>query len=282
MPRFGIAIDVTRCTGCYACFLACKDEFAGNDYLPLAAAQPNDGPSWVRIEELTHGTGSKVKVDYTTVMCQHCQDAPCIKAGFGDAVYRRADGIVIIDAVKAKGRKEIAESCPYGAIQWNESLQLAQKCNLCAQMIDKGEKTTRCVETCPTQAMVFGDLEDANSAISQVLKAKADKAESLKPELGTRPTIQYFELPKPFVAGEVLLADKTGECAVGARVTLTSKADKKTQSTETDFLGDFEFKGLATGGEYTVRVEYAGYRAKEMTVRTNTSLNVGEIVLGRM
>jgi Fe-S-cluster-containing dehydrogenase component len=277
MPRYGISIDVTRCTGCFACFLACKDEFAGNDYLPVAAAQTSEGPAWLRIEEMTHGAGSKVKVDYTTVMCQHCQDASCIKPEFGDAVYRRADGIVIIDPVEAKGRREIVDSCPYGAIQWNESSQLAQKCNLCAQLIDSGEKTTRCVETCPTQAMIFGDLEDPKSAVSQLLAERSH--ESYKPELATKPAVKYFGLPKPFLAGEVLLANKTGECAYGAKVTLMSKADQKVLTATTDFLGDFEFKGLVTGTEYTLRAEFDGYRAKEISVRIDASVNVGELVL---
>jgi len=279
MPRYGFSIDVTRCTGCYACFLACKDEFAGNDRLPVAAAQTNEGTAWLRIEETTHGAGSKVKVDYTTVMCQHCQDAPCIKPEFGDAVYRRPDGIVIIDPVKAKGHREIMDSCPYGVIQWNESSQLAQKCNLCAQLIDSGEKTTRCVETCPTQAMVFGDLDDPQSAVSQVRNEKPGKYEDYRPELATRPAVKYFGLPKPFVAGEVLLADKRGECAGGAKVTLVSKNGQTVMTTTTDFLGDFEFKGLTAAAEYTLRAEVEGYRAKEITVRVNTSVNVGEVVL---
>ena len=279
MPRYGISIDVTRCTGCYACFLACKDEFVGNDYLPVAAAQPSEGPAWLRIEELTHGTGTNVKVDYTTVMCQHCQDAPCIKPEFGDAVYRRADGIVIIDPVKAKGNKKIAESCPYGAIQWNETAQLAQKCNMCAQMIDAGERTTRCVETCPTQAMVFGDMDDPKSAVSLAIAEKAGKYESLNPEFGAKPTVQYFGLPRPFIAGEVILADKQGECASGAKVTLNAKAGAKSAVTTTDFLGDFEFKNLAAGAEYTLLAECEGYKAKQIAVRVDASLNVGEIVL---
>ncbi len=279
MPRYGIAVDVTRCTGCYSCFLACKDEFVGNAYPPLSAAQPDEGPSWLRVEELTHGSGSKIKVDYTVVMCQHCEEAPCIKPEFGDAVYRRADGIVIIDPVKAKGRKEIVASCPYGVIAWNETAQLAQKCTLCAHMIDGGEKTVRCVETCPTQALAFGDLDDSASAIAQLLKAKGEKVESYKPEFGTRPAIRYFELPQPFIAGEVLLAGKPGECVRGAKVTLRSKAGQNLAATETDFLGDFEFKGLDAGGEYLLRAEYEGYLAKEVTVRTDASVNVGELLL---
>lgn len=198
---------------------------------------------------------------------------------FGDAVYRRPDGIVIIDPVKAKGRKEIVASCPYGVISWNEELGLAQKCTLCAHMIDQGEKTVRCVETCATQALAFGDLDDPNSAVSNAIKEKAGKYESLKPELGTRPTVKYYSLPKPFIAGEVLLAGKTNECVKGAKVTLVSKADRKTAATETDFLGDFEFKGLDTGGEYVLRAEYQGYLAKEVAVRTDASVNVGEVVL---
>ena len=283
MPRYGISVDVTRCTGCYACFLACKDEFAGNDYLPLSAAQPDAGPSWIRVEEVEHGTGTKVKVDYVPIACQQCADAPCIRPEFGDAVYRRADGIVIIDPVKAKGKKEIVDSCPYGAISWNQASSLAQKCTMCAHMIDSGEKTTRCVETCPTQALVFGDLDDSESTISQMFTDKAGKIESYRPELGTNPVVKYVSLPKPFIAGEVLLADKQGECARGAKVTLQAisnkGADDKILATETDFLGDFEFKDLAKDAEYLLRAEYQGYLAKEVIVKTDASVNLGELVL---
>jgi Fe-S-cluster-containing dehydrogenase component len=278
MPRYAITVDVTRCSGCYSCFLACKDEFVGNDYPPLSAAQPGEAPPWMRIDELEHGSGSKVKVNYTPVMCQHCQQAPCIRPEFGDAVYRRPDGIVIIDPVKAKGRKEIVDSCPYGVISWNEELSLAQKCTLCAQMIDASEKSIRCVETCPTQAMAFGDVDDPNSAVSKAMQEKAGY-ESLRPELGTRPLVQYYGLPRPFIAGEVLLAGKVGECVKGAKVTLLSKAGQSLAATQTDFLGDFEFKGLDTGGEYVLRAEYPGYLAIELAVRTDASVNVGELVL---
>jgi len=283
MARYGIAVNVERCTGCYNCFVSCKDEFAGNDYLPLSAAQPDAGPGWIRVEEVEHGTGSKVKVAYVPILCQQCADAPCIRPEFGDAVYRRADGIVMIDPVKARGKKEIVDSCPYGAISWNEASGLAQKCTMCAHMIDRGEKTTRCVESCPTQALVFGDLDDPQSPISKMFADKAGKVESYKPELGTRPVMKYVSLPKPFIAGEVLLADKQGECARGVKVTLkaisANGADNKILATETDFLGDFEFRGLATNAEYLLRAEYHGYVAKEVTVKTDASVNLGELVL---
>ena len=279
MARYGLAVDIERCTGCYSCFLACKDEHVGNDYLPTSAAQPETGHSWMRIEEVEHGAGTKVKVDYIPIPCQQCADAPCIRPEFGDAVYRRADGIVVIDPIKAKGRKEIVDSCPYGAIFWNEAAQLAQKCTLCAHMLDSGEKITRCAETCATQALFFGDLDDPESSIAKMLAEKAGKVEIYRPELGTHPLMKYVALPKPFIAGEVVLADKPGETAIGAKVSLQAKADKTILTAKTDFLGDFEFKGLAANTEYLLRAEYEGYLAREVTVRTDASLNVGELIL---
>jgi hypothetical protein len=108
---------------------------------------------------------------------------------------------------------------------------------------------------------------------------KAGKIESYMPELGTKPVMKYFGLPKPFIAGEVLLADKQGECARGVKVTLQSKTDNKILATETDFLGDFEFKGLVRDAEYLLRAERQGYLAKEVTVKTDASINLGELVL---
>lgn len=279
MAKFGLAVDIEKCTGCYSCFLACKDEHVGNDYLPTSAAQPNSGHSWIRIEEVEHGAGTKVKVDYIPIPCQQCADAPCILPNNQGAVYRRADGIVVIDPKKAKGRKEIVDSCPYGAIFWNEELKLAQKCTLCAHMLDGGEKITRCAEACPTGALVFGDLDDPGSRVSQMLKVKRGKVESYKPEFGAKPVMKYIGLPKPFIAGEVVLADKQGESVRGAKVTLKPKKGKKVLVSKTDFLGDFEFKNLARDTDYILLAEYKGYTAKKLTVRTHTSLNVGELVL---
>jgi len=279
MAKFGIVVDVEKCTGCYACFLACKDEYIGNDYLPISAAQPASHHKWLHINEIEYGAGTKVKVDYVPVMCQQCADAPCMKLTGHGEVYRRDDGIVIIDPVKAKGHREIVDACPYRVIFWNDEKDLPQKCTFCAHMLDAGEKDVRCAESCPTGALVFGDLDDPGSKVSQLLKARTEKAESFKPEFGTRPVVKYISLPRPFIAGEVLLSDKPGVCLKGAKVTLQSKAGKKISATETDFLGDFEFKGLARDAEYVVRAEFEGYVAKEIAVRTNASLNVGELML---
>jgi hypothetical protein len=76
---------------------------------------------------------------------------------------------------------------------------------------------------------------------------------------------ERLSLPKPFVAGEVLLAGRQGECAYGVKVTLTSKAEQKTFTTKTDFLGDFEFKGLVVGGEYTLRAKYQAISQRKLS-----------------
>ena len=278
MARYGIAVDVDKCTGCYACFLACKDEYVGNDYLPLSAAQPQSGHQWIRINEIEHGSGTKVKVDYVPVMCQHCEDAPCITAA-PDAVYRRKDGIVIIDPEKAKGRKEIVDSCPYRVIYWNSERNVAQKCTLCAHMVDGGQKETRCTEACPTGAMVFGDMDNPKSRASLLLARNKGRVEEFKPEFGAKPLVKYIDLPKPFIAGEVLLSDRQGECVQGAKVTLQAKDDRSVLETKTDSFGDFEFKGLPRDADYVLRAEYEGYFITEVPVRTNASRNLGEVVL---
>ena len=272
MARYGMVIDLTRCTGCYNCFLTCRDEFAGNDNGKYAAAQPMSGMNWIKLVEKERGQYPKVKVAYTPITCMQCDNAGCIKAAKDGAVYRRPDGIVIIDPVKAKGQKQIVSGCPYRVIDWNEEAQLPQKCILCAHMLDKGEKVPRCVESCPTGALVFGDLDDPKSEISKLTA----KAEALHPEFGLKEKVKYIGITKKFIAGTVILGD-VDEVAVGADVTLTG--DGKTQSVKTNGFGDFEFEGLADNAAYAIAVEAKGYKSKSLKAKTTKDTYLGEIVL---
>jgi Fe-S-cluster-containing dehydrogenase component len=274
MARYGMVIDCNKCNGCYNCFLACRDEFCGNDYPGYAAAQPMTGQNWIRVMERERGKYPKVKVAYTPLTCMQCEDAPCLKASRDGAVYRRPDGIVIIDPEKAKGQKQIVSACPYRLIEWNEEKQLPQKCILCAHMLDKGEKEPRCVESCPTGALVFGDMDDPNSAISRLLAA--GNTESLHPEYGLQEKVSYLGLPRKFVAGTVIYGDKD-ECAGGVEVTLSH--DGKVQKTTTDGFGDFEFEGLPSDTEYTVKIEAEGYKPRELKALTKIDVYLGEIAL---
>ncbi len=168
MTTYGMVIDVSRCTGCHNCFLACRDEHVGNDYPPIAAAQPQSGHRWMDVQEYERGKFPRVRVDYLPLPCQHCKEATCVSKAQGGSVYRRADGIVVIDPEKAVGQREIVLSCPHRVIFWNEAKNVPQKCTFCAHLLDKGWKQPRCVEACPTQALVFGDLDDPDSEVSQL------------------------------------------------------------------------------------------------------------------
>jgi len=275
MARLSLLIDVTKCSGCHNCFLACRDEFYGNDYTPYSAPQPLEGQFWMQIKEVERGTYPKPKLDYIPLPCLHCEEAPCVAAAADGAVYRRADGIVIIDPEKAKGQKDIVSSCPYRVIFWNKELEIPQKCTLCAHRLDEGEKQPRCVEACPTGALVFGDLDDPESEIAK-LSASLD-VEVYHPEYASLPTVKYVGIPKRFIAGEVVRRDVPGECAEGVKVTL--EGGGVSLETLSDSYGDFEFDGLEKNTDYRVGVECDGYAPMIIEVSTQTDVDLGEIVL---
>ena len=274
--RYGFVFNIERCNGCYSCFLACKDEHTGNCHKPICAPTC-EGVNLMKLNEIEYGTGSKVKVDYVNTICQQCANPACMKK-YPDQVYKRPDGIVIIDPEKAKGNKDMVNACPYGAIFWNEKEQLPQKCTMCAHMLDAGEKVTRCSECCPNQAILFGDLDDPKSEISLYVAEHKDELEQLKPQLGLGPAHYYRRLPKPFICGEVICS-ACGEDIKGAKVTVTCQESGKVYETETDFLGDFEVRGLPTNKFFTVKIEKEGYQAKELECRTAAAVNLEEIYL---
>ncbi len=275
MSRYSILIDVNKCNGCFNCFLACRDEYFGNDYPGYSAAQPLNGQFWMQVQEIERGEYPKPKISYIPKPCMHCESAPCIAAAKDGAVYRRDDGIVIIDPEKAKGQEAIVNACPYRVIFWDAEKQLPQKCTMCAHRLDEGEKVPRCVESCPVEALVFGDLDDPNS---QIAKLSAELAtESLHPEFGTDSLVQYVGLPKRFVAGEVVYKDNEGECAPGVKVTLSGGGRKL--ETVTDIFGDFEFEGLDKNEKYQVVVSADGYAENKVEFSTYKDVNLGEIVL---
>ena len=274
MTRYGMVIDVTKCCGCYNCFLACKDEHCGQAYPGYNAEQPMTGQFWMNIIEKERGQFPKVKAAYIPVPCQHCEDAPCIDSAKDGAVYRRPDGIVIIDPEKAVGRKQIMPSCPYGAIFWNDGKKLPQKCTLCAHLLDEGWKEPRCVEICPTGALVFGDLDNPDSDVSRLIAAGG--TESFHPGHNLKEKVVYIGLPKKFVAGTVVYGD-TDECAGGVTVTLSNNGAEV--AVETNNFGDFEFENLADNADYTVEIKTDGYKPKTITVKTNNDIYLGVIML---
>ncbi len=265
-------IDVGICNGCYCCQIACKDEHVGNDWTPIAKPQPDTGQFWLKQNEFVRGTVPKVKMYYRPQLCMHCDDAPCIKACAVEAIYKRDDGLVIINPEKCTGTKNCVDACPYGVIYFNEDLNIAQKCTGCAHLIDNGWKEPRCVDACPTGALKFGEESE--------FKALIAKAEVMKPESGAKPRVYYLNIPKKFIAGTVY-DPKAKEVVIGATCTLSGpKAGKKATAT-TDGFGDFWFEGLADG-KYSLKIEAKGFAAKSFdNISTEKDVNLGDIPLSK-
>jgi Fe-S-cluster-containing dehydrogenase component len=269
-----MVIDVTKCNGCYNCFIVCKDEYCGIDHKPYSVGQPMTGQTWMRVVEKERGQYPKVKVDYIPSMCMQCEDPSCAVPA-PDAVYKRADGIVIIDPDKAAGNKDIVTHCPYRAVYWNDDKKVAQKCTFCAHLLDAGWKEPRCVEACPTGTLVFGDLDDPNSEVAKLVAS--GKTEVLA-GYGLDEAVRYIGLPKEFVAGTVVFGDKD-ECAKGVTVTLEGADGTPVATATTDGFGDFEFEGLPANTAYAVKIAAPGYAPADIPVKTSRSINLGDIIL---
>lgn len=274
MTRLGLLIDVTRCSGCHNCFLACRDEHYGNEYPGYSAAQPLNGQFWMQVKEVERGRYPRPKLSYIPSPCLQCQSAPCEAVATDGAVYHRADGVVVIDPVRAKGQDQIVAACPYRVVYWNAELKLPQKCTLCAHRLDAGEKQPRCVESCPTGALLFGDLDDPAAEIARA--SAALPVETYHPEYETGPLVNYVGLPKRMVAGEVVI-EGSDACAEGVKVTL--EGDGVARETASGVFGDFEFDGLPPGEAFRVTVAFEGYAPRSFDVRTHTDVDLGEVVL---
>lgn len=264
-------IDINLCNGCHNCQVACKDEHVGNDWTPIAKPQPDTGQFWMKITDIVQGTVPKVRVRYMHDICQQCDDAPCLAACKTKAIYKREDGIVIIDPEKCSGGRQCLEACPYeNVIYFNRDLNISQKCTFCAHLLDDGWKEPRCVDACPTDALRFGEEED--------LKEYLDGAEILHPEYNTQPRVYYKGLPnKYFIAGAVY-DPEIEECLEGCTVTLTNAGSFKAVL-KTDDFGDFWFERLSPG-TYTLSVAKKGYLTRCINdIHADKDINLGDIEL---
>ena len=266
-----LLIDINKCNGCYNCQIACKDEHVGNDWTPIAKPQPDTGQFWMKVTDIVQGSVPKVRVRYMHDICQHCDEAPCIESCKAKAVYKREDGIVIIDPEKCTGNRNCVEACPYKAVYFNSDLNIAQKCTMCAHLLDDGWKEPRCVDVCPTGALRFGEEEELKELIAD--------AEILHPEYGAKPRVYYKGLPnKYFIAGAVYDPD-ADEVLEGAKITLTSQGTGAETELISDLFGDFWFERQEPG-LYGLKLEMEGYKPLRLDdFEVTKDINLGDFEL---
>ena len=256
--KWNMIVDIERCNNCRGCFLAVKDEHTGNDFPGYAAEQPAMGANWMEIERKERGAYPIVDAHFMPVMCNHCDEAPCMEAATDGAVKKRDDGIVIIDPVKAKGQKAIVDACPYGAVSWNEELQLPQTWIFDAHLLDSGWDKTRAEQHCPTD--VFRSVKADDAEMQRI--ADSEGLEVLQPELGTRPRVYYKNMhffTTCFVGASVTMSvDGIEECAAGVEVVLKKDGAEVARAT-TDTFGEFKLDKLEPGsGAYQLEISGDG------------------------
>lgn len=188
MARFGLYIDIGRCIGCYSCVVACKN------WNKIRAGY--DGGR-ISLIDLTEGEYPDISRAIFPILCMQCESAPCIaECSIEGAIYRGADGIVAIDKDKCTECKDkpCIPACPYDLLYYRQDQKAVDKCDFCVERLDSG-LTPYCVEACPTEAMVFGNLDDPKSKVSKSIADK--KAKPLLSELGTKPKVFYAHMDRP-------------------------------------------------------------------------------------
>lgn len=235
MAKYGMVIDLEKCTGCRSCMEACKVE-----------NNTPEGVFWMHVFRFEQGEYPDVRLSFLPRPCMQCENPPCVKACPHGARFQREDGIVATDWEACKGERYCAAACPYGAnyfnwtdpalnyyLDWakvedlkpitggavppyqNPDLQgkygqeqrriaggghrqgVIEKCTFCVQRVEKG-LTTACAANCPVMAIAFGDLDDPNSEVSRLIQEKSTYR--LREEFGTSPKV-YYVGAAPLAAG---------------------------------------------------------------------------------
>ena len=224
-PRWGMAIDLSACVGCGACVVACQSE---NNTPVVGPEQVRKGRAmhWMRVDRYYDGEGAATSAVHEPMLCQHCDNAPCETVCPVQATNHGPDGINQMAYNRCVGTRYCANNCPYKVRRFNfldftgetpESMQLAfnpevsvrprgvmEKCTFCVQRIRNAEQVAKrdgrglrdgdvvpaCASACPASAIVFGDISDPKSEVSQL--SRSNRGFRVLEELGTKPAITYL------------------------------------------------------------------------------------------
>jgi len=210
--RWAMVVDLRKCLqekGCTKCMDICHKVHNVPSF-----DNPKDEIKWIWKESFEH-TFEDLEHEYTyddikhspvPVLCNHCDNPPCVRVCPTQATFRRADGIVIMDMHRCIGCRYCVAACPYGSRSFNwrdpkpfikeidpefptRMRGVVEKCNFCAERLAKGEMPA-CVEACEAKALIFGDLEEPESEIRELLRSNFTIRR--KPSLGTNPEIYYI------------------------------------------------------------------------------------------
>lgn len=178
MARLGMVIDTTKCVGCLDCVVACKTE--------------NDVPEgfnrdWIVTE--VSGRFPTLHMEIRSERCNHCDNPPCVHCCPTGASHVETLGMTVqVDSPLCIGCKACLAACPYDA-RFIHPDGYADKCTFCMHRVVEGLEPA-CVAVCPTHCMYFGNLDDPNSTVSQLLRSR--RHHTLMPEAGTRPRIYFL------------------------------------------------------------------------------------------
>jgi molybdopterin-containing oxidoreductase family iron-sulfur binding subunit len=223
MAKWGLAADLDLCTGCGACVTACHAENNISTVGPEQAAMGR-AKHWIRVERYWEGEFPDVRLKFRPVMCQKCDNAPCETVCPTYASHHTEDGLNAQVYNRCIGTRYCANACPYNARffdffnpSWEKPLQLQlnpdvslrevgvmEKCTFCVQRIkgaqiaakaeerelQDGELQTACAQACPSKALVFGDLDDPESAVSRLFESP--RGTRLLEDVGTKPNVAYL------------------------------------------------------------------------------------------
>jgi tetrathionate reductase subunit B len=205
---YAFVVDVSRCIGCGQCVRACsiENEVPEGQYRTWIERYVVT-PDGVHVDSPLGGMHGFDEVDealaseainsfFVPKLCNHCAEAPCIQVCPVGATFRSPEGFVLVDPEHCIGCSYCVQACPYGVRFINREKHIADKCTWCYHRVSQG-KLPACVTVCPTQARMFGDLNDPDSQVARVLQE--DNWDVLKPEAHTASMCLYLGLPRVVV-----------------------------------------------------------------------------------